>query len=175
MAAYLKPHFKSAIAATGIGTLIVYVGSLIGFSIINAVIIKFVKTGKDIGMLDNTMGFFYGLARGAFIISLGYFLLTIAMPEKEYPDWLKKSLTQPYAEKGAIYLAKIAPEYLREISTLEKRAVEEAQEQQQKNGVANLEDDTNKEVNKVSNRDSGGYNRASTGQLERLINGTEKK
>ena len=175
MATYLKPHFKSAIAATGVGTLIVYVSALIGFSIINAVIIKFVKSGNDIGILDNAMGFVYGLLRGAFIISLGYFLLTIAMPEKEYPEWLKKSVTQPYAEKGALHLAKIAPEYLREISTLEKKAVEEAQGAQQKNGVTNLENDVGKETDKVSDRDSDGYNRTSTSQLERLINGAEKK
>ena len=181
MAAYLKPHFKSAVGAAGVGTLIIYTIALIGFSIINAVIIKYVRTGNDVGMLDNFMGFVFGLARGAFIISLGYFLLTIAMPEKEYPEWLKQSATRPYAELGAIKLAKVAPEYLREISTLEKKAVDEMDAAKKTSQVSDVENAASKEDPDknndtdapVKNKDTG-YSKTSTNQLERLIDGATK-
>lgn len=172
MAAYLKPHFKSAVGAAGVGTLIIYTVALIGFSLINAVIIKFVRSGNDVGMLDNALGFMFGLGRGAFIISLGYFLMTIAMPEKEYPVWLKNSVTRPYAEMGAIKLAKVAPEYLREISTLEKKAIAEVQEAKKEE---ELKKDADKELDHYSqdsgkNKSSGSYSKASTNMLDRLIN-----
>jgi len=175
MAAYLKPHFKSAIGAAGVGTLILYTAALIGFSIINAVIMKFVKTGNDIGMLDNAMGFLYGVLRGVFIISLGYFLLTIAMPEKEYPEWLKKSVTRPYAEMGAIKLAKVAPEYLREISTLEKKAVDEMQSSNKTSEENILKEDAGDAKAPDTNQDSGGYSHTTASQLDRLINSSTKQ
>ena len=170
MAAKLKPHFKSAVGAAGVGTLIIYTVALVGFSIINSVILKFVKSGNDVGMLDNGMGFVFGAARGAAIISLGYFVLTIAMPEKEYPIWLKQSVTRPYAEKGAIELAKIAPNYLREISTLEKKAVAEIQTGKEKS----VNEDIDKDIKRINNGDTG-YSRTSSSQLDRLIGSTETK
>lgn len=122
MAEQLKPHFKNAIVAAGFGTLAIYIVALIGFSIINMFILKFVKQGSDVGMLDNMLGLIFGAFRGGLIVCLCYFLMTIAIQEKEYPDWLKKSYSRPYVEKGAIILARVAPEYLREISTLQDKA-----------------------------------------------------
>lgn len=122
VAAKLQPHLKNQIVAAGIGTLGIYTLALIAFSMLNMIIMKFVKTGSDVGMLDNILGLAFGALRGAFILSLGYFLITIAMPnEKEYPDWLREAITRPALEKGAIMLAKIAPDYLKEISSLHKK------------------------------------------------------
>lgn len=126
-AKFMKPYFKSETVAAGFATLSLYIGSLVTFSIINMFIMKFVKQGSDVGMLDNMMGLIFGAFRGALIVSLGFFLLTIAIPEKEYPEWLKQSITRPAVEKGARLLAKVAPDYLREISSLQKEAAKKAQ------------------------------------------------
>lgn len=171
MANILKPHFKSAMGAAGVGTLIIYTLALIGFSIINTIILKYVKSGTEVGMLDNLMGFMFGAARGALIISLGFFVLTLAMPEKEYPEWLKKSVTRPYAERGAVELAKVAPDYLREISTLEKRATEELQAAKKNNTNTDIEDDKySEDLHKDS--ENTGYKRSNSRQLDRLIDST---
>lgn len=173
MAQKLQPHFKSAMGAAGVGTLIIYTVSLIGFSIINGIILKYVKSGTEVGMLDNLMGLLFGAARGALIISLGFFLLTIAMPEKEYPDWLKKSMTRPYAEKGALELAKIAPDYLREISTLEKRATEDMTEAQKKGQDIDIpKDSKDKYDDDLRKSEETSYKRSSSRQLDRLIDST---
>lgn len=169
MAERLRPHFKSTTAAAGVGTLIIYSGALIGFSIINTVILKFVRSGKEVGMLDNLLGLCFGAARGGLIISLGYFFITIALPEKEYPDWLKHSITRPYAEKGAIALARVAPEYLREISTLQKKAMEDMEAARPQP----LDDDEPVVVKKnEDSEDDIGYSRADNTNLERLIQGS---
>lgn len=121
----LKPHFKNPIVAAGVGTLGIYISALMAFSMINMLILKFVKEGSDVGMLDNLLGLAFGAFRGAFIVALGFFLITVAIPEEQYPEWLEKSITRPYAEKGAVMLAKLAPDYLREVSSLQKKATEE--------------------------------------------------
>lgn len=123
-AKYMKPYFKSETVAAGFATLALYIGSLMIFSIINMFIMKFVKQGSDIGMLDNLMGLMFGAFRGALMVSLGFFLLSVALTEKEYPEWLEKSVTRPYVEKGARLLAKAAPQYLQDISSLQKKAAD---------------------------------------------------
>lgn len=127
VAEQLQPKFKSAVVAAGFATLGIYICALIGFSMINMLILKFVKSGSDVGLLDNWLGLVFGVFRGAFMVSLGFFLLTIVLPENEYPAWVKKSISMPYVEKGALALAKISPEYLREISTLTKKLKKEGE------------------------------------------------
>lgn len=117
-AKWLKPHFKSELVATGFGTLGLYIAALLAFSIFNTVVLRFVKSGSDVGVLDNTFGLAFGLFRGAFIISLGMLLITMVMNKDEYPKWLKEAKTRPFAEEGALMLARIAPEYLQEMTSL---------------------------------------------------------
>jgi membrane protein required for colicin V production len=148
-AKYLEPYFKKEVVAAGFATLGLYVTSLIGFSLINRLILQFMKSGNDVGLLDNALGLFFGAARGAFIVSLGFFLLTMAIPKDQYPDWLTESITRPYAERGAIALAKIAPEYLREISSLQKKATDEIQEDKSAEKEGGYSEKMNKQMKRL--------------------------
>lgn len=122
VAEWLAPHFKSPMFAAGAGTLLLYVSSLIAFSMINSIIMKFLKSGADVGILDNLFGLAFGALRGALIISLGYFLLMFAVSEKKLPVWLEKAATRGIAEKGALMLANAAPGYLKELADFQKKA-----------------------------------------------------
>lgn len=121
VAEQLQPKFKSAVIAAGFSTLGIYVAALMAFSLINSLILKFVKSGSDVGLLDNWLGLIFGAARGALLISLSFFLMTIVLPEDDYPDVIKQAKTLPYVEEGALVIAKISPKYLRDISSLNKR------------------------------------------------------
>lgn len=124
----LQPHFKSQTVAAGFATLGLYIAALICFSMLNMIILKFVKSGSDVGFVDNFFGFLFGIFRGAFILSLGFFIITVVLPnEEEYPLWLEKSLTRPYLEKGAVALLEVAPDYLKDISSLQKKALKAVQ------------------------------------------------
>ncbi len=118
VAELIKPHVTSEMVAylvAGVGT---YIGALICFSIFNSIIIRYVKSSEEIGMFDNFLGMLFGLARGAFIVSLGYLVLSLVINNDDPPEWVKEAVTQPYAQKGAIFLANVAPEYLEDISSL---------------------------------------------------------
>ena len=158
----LQPHFKSPVVAAGVGTLAIYITALICFSILNMFILKFVKQGSDVGMLDNLLGLAFGAFRGAFIIALGFFMITMALPQDEYPSWITHSRTHPFAEKGAVMLARIAPDYLREISSLQKKAEEEAHAIR-KSREQPVEEEEN----------GSGYSPRSARQLDRLIESSE--
>jgi len=128
VAKWLEPHFKSPMFAAGAGTLLLYVASLIGFSMINSLIMKFMKSGAEVGILDNLFGLAFGALRGALIISLGYFMLMFAVSEKKPPVWLEKAATRNIAEKGALLLAEAAPGYLKELSAFQKNATDHMQD-----------------------------------------------
>ncbi|NBX03251.1 MAG: CvpA family protein [Alphaproteobacteria bacterium] len=116
----LEPQFKNPIAAGGLAAIGLYVLSLIGFSILNRIIMKFVKSGSDVGMLDNLLGLMFGALRGAFIISLGYLLLVFAIGENTRPEWMRGAFTLPYVIKGANILSQSAPEYMHDITSFQK-------------------------------------------------------
>lgn len=116
----VRPHFKSPTGAVGLSTLGIYTAALLCFSLVNMLILKFVKSGSEIGVLDNTLGLVFGAFRGAVIIALAFFIFTIVVPERDYPPWMTASKTYPFVEKSASLLASVAPDYLREISTLQK-------------------------------------------------------
>ncbi|MCE2926748.1 MAG: CvpA family protein [Rickettsiales bacterium] len=138
-AEFMQAYFKSKSVAGLAAGLSLYIGALIVFSIINLVIIKTIKQGGETGMLDNMLGLLFGAFRGAFIISLAFFMITLVVAKDEYPDWIKESVTHPYAEKGALILTRIAPERMAELSGLHKKAKEEAEKrlrEREENGVA---------------------------------------
>lgn len=152
----MQGYFKSTAVAAGASAIGLYITALIGFAIVNILIIKTIRQGGEKGMLDNTLGLVFGALRGSFIISLGFFLLTIALPEKEYPLWIKESMTHPYAEKGAIILTRLAPDYMSEASNLQKKAIAQARER-----MEDQQDD-----------DGTGYSRNSNRDMDRLIDST---
>lgn len=124
VAELIKPHVKSDMVSGGLAALGLYVISLLTFSLFNSMIMRMMKEGGDIGLLDNTLGLLFGALRGAFIISLGYFLLMTVMTKDNAPDWLKTAHTAPYAEQGAIILGKAAPDYLVELTSLKDNILE---------------------------------------------------
>lgn len=120
VASWLKPHFKNPIVATGFATLGTYITALVSISIVNSIILRYVKAGSDVGMLDNMLGLVFGFARGAFIVSLGFLMMTFVVNKENYPIWVEEAITRPYVEHGAETLAKLAPRYLSDSEQMNK-------------------------------------------------------
>lgn len=121
VSAMLKPHTSKPMVAYLLGGLGTYITVLLVISIINAVIVRYIKSGSDVGMLDNMLGLGFGALRGAFIISLGYLVLSLIVDEENPPEWIKGAQTRPFVQKGALALAAVAPEYLEDISSLSEK------------------------------------------------------
>lgn len=126
VAEMIKPHVKTEMVAGGLATLGLYVISLLVFSIVNSMIVRMMKESGDIGILDNSLGLLFGAFRGAFVISLAYFLMMTVVNKENEPEWLKNAHTKKYAERGAVILGKAAPDYLVELTSL-KEKIEEKQ------------------------------------------------
>lgn len=64
---------------------------------------------SSIGAIDRTLGFFFGLLRGALIVSALYLLLSYFLPREEHPEWVSNAATLPLVEEGAKLVFTIFP------------------------------------------------------------------
>lgn len=155
----MQGYFKSDVMAVGASTVGLYIVALMGFAILNMLILKTIRRSGESDMLDNMLGLIFGAARGVFIISLGFFLITTVIPEDEYPDWIAQAASLPYAQEGAKLLARLAPDSLQNISSLQKEALEKAQERIELE-QQDIEYDDGRE----------GYSRRTTGEFDDNMN-----
>ncbi|HEU5047215.1 MAG TPA: CvpA family protein [Rickettsiales bacterium] len=132
---YLFPHsdemmrhyVKNIKVAAGAGALITYFVALISISIVNSIILRYAKTGLEVGLLDNFLGLMFGLLRGIFIVSFAYIAISAVTPKgPEEPQWLKTSITKPFLKQGADILVSAAPEYMMDIEQAMKAQADHA-------------------------------------------------
>lgn len=122
---FLKHRVKSDHVAAGAAALGTYIASLIVISMFFSIILRYAKSGPEVGLFDNFLGLIFGALRGAFILSLSFVVLAAFIPHDNPPDWFKTSMTAPYLEKGAGLLQSAAPKYLNEFESIIQKKKED--------------------------------------------------
>lgn len=113
---YLFPHVLPLVqqvvakdliakAVAGLG---VFVTSLILLSIVSHQISKGVR-GSALSAVDRSLGFVFGIARGAVIVCLAYISVSWVFPPTEQPRWLRDARTMPVIQTGAEMLRNLVP------------------------------------------------------------------
>ena len=125
------PYPEFADLAAGV---ILFVGSLIVFSLIASAITAQVKDSAVSG-LDRGLGFLFGVVRGGVIVSLAFIAALWVWGEDGLPDWLAQARTEPAMRQGAEWLMVLAPPEMREnagfLADEASRAAEQARQTQQ--------------------------------------------
>ncbi len=91
--------------------IIIFVATLVVLSLITRRISKKVKDSV-LGAVDRSLGFLFGLARGALIAVVGYMGLGMVYPEDEQPKWVRQARSLELIAPGAVALAALIPENL---------------------------------------------------------------
>ena len=60
--------------------------------------------GGSLGIIDRSLGFVFGVARGSAVIIAAYLALAWAMPPKDQPGWLREAKTMPLIKQSADFL-----------------------------------------------------------------------
>ena len=107
VAMYL-PKGVIADAATFIG---LFVASLVVFSILSHQIASRVRD-SSIGPLDRSLGFLFGLARGAIIVIVAYLLLAQLVPADKQPDVVSQAKLTKWVHRGAEISVRMVPQTL---------------------------------------------------------------
>lgn len=115
---YIENGEENALVISGIAGVGTFMTTLILLSIITSMLMKLMKSGADIGLLDNFLGLCFGALRGTLLVTIGYIVCGIVMPKDGYDHYIATAMTKPYIEKSAAFLMSIAPDYIDEISSV---------------------------------------------------------
>jgi len=100
------PLLADLIAGAGL-----FVASLIVLTILTGYLARFVQSSA-LSPIDRTLGLIFGLARGAFLVSLAYLMVDISLPQSDRPGWIKQAKSEPFLAQGADLLRGALPEPL---------------------------------------------------------------
>ena len=100
----VQPDLLADLAA-GVG---LFLATFIVLSLITRYIASHVQESA-LGAVDRTLGFLFGLLRGAVLISLAYLLIAWLVPREDQPDWLRQARSLPLIESGAELLLSLVP------------------------------------------------------------------
>ncbi|MDE0809441.1 MAG: CvpA family protein [Alphaproteobacteria bacterium] len=95
------------VAGLAIGVVTVIVLSFLAHYLAKAIQIE------GLGPIDRSLGFLFGLARGAVLISLSFLMIEWALDDRNYPTWLNGAKSLPLVRSGADLLVRLMPVRLR--------------------------------------------------------------
>lgn len=101
------PALVPWVAGLVIGLVTVIVLSLLAHYIAKAMQVE------GLGAIDRSLGFLFGLARGAVLVSLSFLMIQWALNDRDYPNWLSGAKSLPLARSGADLLVRLMPARLR--------------------------------------------------------------
>jgi membrane protein required for colicin V production len=108
--AQVDPHIKNPLLSQVVAGLGLFVGSLVVLTILTGFLARMVQA-SGLTPIDRTLGFIFGLARGALLVCLGYLLLDMTVPlQNDRPPWIRDAKSTPYLHEGADVLKGFLPE-----------------------------------------------------------------
>ena len=109
---YVRPYINKIIQPAWLADAITGVGLFVIALIILGLAASFVSGAvrkSSAGALDRSLGFLFGLLRGAVIICVAWLAVSWALPTADQPVWLRDARTLPLVERGANLLLSMVP------------------------------------------------------------------
>jgi membrane protein required for colicin V production len=125
---------SSDLIADVVAGLAIFVVVLVILTVINQLIAGRIQRSRG-GALDRTLGFIFGVVRGAVLICLAYMLFGSFVQEDEWPAWVDEAKTMPYIRQGVTAIREVVPEDVADEGT---KRIEETFEDGRERGVREL-------------------------------------
>ncbi|MGD9538882.1 MAG: CvpA family protein [Alphaproteobacteria bacterium] len=110
---FARELIESPLIADAATAIAIFLVTLILLVVLSQVVAGRVQ-GSRLGALDRTIGFIFGLLRGAILICLAYMLFVWAMAEEDRPAWIAKAKTMPYIVRGTDAIRSVIPDEIEE-------------------------------------------------------------
>lgn len=108
---YARELISVQIIADVVAGVAIFLVVLVALSILTHLLARRVRE-SSLGALDRSLGFVFGLLRGAVIICLAWIALSWLLPRAEHPIWIQEARALPLVERGATMLISLVPEDL---------------------------------------------------------------
>ena len=106
-----RAQISSTLIADLVTGAVIFLVSLLVFAVVTKAISRRVRESA-LNSVDSSLGFIFGLLRGAFIVCLAYMLADWVIGRDPQPQWLAQAKAKPLMERGARMIRAIAPEEL---------------------------------------------------------------
>ncbi len=106
---YARDFIDSQLLADVAAGIALFVVSLLVFAMIAHGIAALVHRSSALSAVDRSLGFVFGIGRGAILLGLGWLALSWALPVEKQPAWIHDSRTRPAVEWVAEFLVGLAP------------------------------------------------------------------
>jgi membrane protein required for colicin V production len=121
---HLRPYARELttidiVADFGAG-IVIFIIALVILSLFTRRISKIVKNSA-LSAIDRSLGFLFGLVRGALVVVVAYIGLGIFYSQDEQPEWIRQSRSMELIIPGAELLASLIPENLNAITGAENK------------------------------------------------------
>jgi len=171
---YGRQYISSELVADLVTAAVLFVAGLVIFAIVSFWLAKIVQ-GSALNAVDRSLGFLFGLVRGALLICLAYLLFVWVVPDPDSrPAWFYEAKSRPMVERGAEQLLQLVPEELLEDGLQRIDAARGRVE-----GAAEAADQL-QQLNAPAAADQAGepaappnYTDRARNQLDQLINGSQ--
>ncbi|TAD91958.1 MAG: CvpA family protein [Alphaproteobacteria bacterium] len=109
---HVRPIARDLIAieaiADGAAGLVIFLIALVVFSLIAGTIAQQVRS-SSLGALDRTLGFLFGLGRGALVACVALVVISYSVRPSPLPFWIAEARTLPILQRGADWLTSVLP------------------------------------------------------------------
>lgn len=99
----------SPVAANAIALIVIFLLIYLAVSFVTRSLVKHVKEGEDVSVIDRTAGFGFGVVRGLVLLGLVVLVFQNAAPGSQ-PEWLRGAKVYPLAHATAKLLQALAPD-----------------------------------------------------------------
>jgi membrane protein required for colicin V production len=110
---YVRPWFRDHIgmawAADAAAGLSLFLVILLALSLLTKAASERVRKSA-LNSVDSSLGFVFGIARGAVLLCLAYMVVAWVFQPEDLPEWLADARSRPWLERGARLLQGLAPE-----------------------------------------------------------------
>lgn len=110
---YVRPWFREHIgmawAADATAALSLFLIILLALSMLTKAVSERVRKSA-LNSVDSSLGFVFGIARGAVLLCLAYMVVAWMFQPEDPPDWLANARSRPWLERGVRLLQGLAPE-----------------------------------------------------------------
>lgn len=171
---YAQPVFRqyigTAIIADIAAGLSLFLVTLLVLSILTKAVSDRVRRSA-LNSVDSSLGFVFGLARGAILMCLAYIL--VIMMTEEPPAWLAEARTRPWLERGSNLLRGMAPDGFGSVEKSARKASSDTQQMIEAEKTFRKyvapQPAAPAETKEAGKASAGGYDKESRNQLDRLI------
>ncbi len=112
---YAKPlarkYISLDLAADLTAGVAIFIVTLVFLSLLTRAIANRVQASA-LNVLDRSLGFLFGLARGAVLVCVAYIGLELLIPEEQHPPVVRDARTMPLIKPGAALLKSLVPDHI---------------------------------------------------------------